>query len=113
MQVVTGDADQHVRASGIDRHRRRDHPGKRFRSLCIDDDAHQFVTSVERPADDDVAFGNEDPSHVAVRQLTLLTKHVVSKALEELEPGIVGVIDGNPVIEHSEARSHAECCHVP
>lgn len=108
MQVVAGDTNQYFRSCGIDRHRLWHHTRQRLGPLCIDQDADQLVPGAQRPANDNVTLRDEHARHIAIGELTFLSEDVVSKPLEELQPRIVGIIDGNPVIEHSVA-----CRHVP
>jgi hypothetical protein len=105
MQVVPRDADQDVGSSRIDRNRLVDCGRQRSTAFGVDQDRDQLVAGAERSFDDHVAFGDEDAGHVPVGKLTLLAQDVVPEPLEDVESGIVGIVDGYPVIEQVRCRS--------
>lgn len=108
MEVVARDTDQYIGTRGVDGDIRGDDVGERPGSLGVDENRSKAVPRSHGPLDDDISFGDEHAGHVTVRQLTFLPQNVVTKPLEDLDARVVGVVDGNPAVDHRVWRGDAQ-----
>lgn len=100
MEVVARDTDQNIGTGGVDGDIGRNDLGERPGSFGVDENRGEAVPRSHGPLDDDVSFGDEHAGHVAIRQLTFLPQDVVAEALEDLDARVIGVVDGDPAVDH-------------
>ncbi len=93
MEVIAGDPLQHLGPGGEDGHIVGDGCGQRFVALPIHERRDEFIPGGEGSFDNEVALGHEESLHVAARLFTSLAEHVVTQALEHLDPGIGRIVD--------------------
>lgn len=103
MQVIARDPDQHIRSGGVHGNLGWHDSGKWSGSLGVDQNRDRLVPRGQCPTDHDVTLADEDTGHVPIRELTFLAKNVIAKSLKPFDPGIVGVGDRDPSVDHARS----------